>query len=684
MKNKSLSIRYILYFFILSFCIVFLLDFFKQKEFNNFLITYKKQINKVYSKYFNNYKDISELIYFNEFIKNKEFIEILKNDNALDLISLRKEINLQFKNSFLFYKTLGLKEASFYNSRNNFILSMEDTYENSFISKIANEVTNNKKDLIDYKIENEKIILLFSKPIFDEKLNFLGVVNLEFDFENLINNLMENSDIKFRLLLSDNFHLNEKIFFNMKSNQREELIITINAQKESSLILSTELIKVPVVFIKIFNSDFYKNSLYLLAYDESKNNKISKINDYFDFMFVLLIFTLIIIIYLIYKTNYFRRQNDVLNERYEVLFDQINNYVSKVETDLEGNIIYATKPFYKLSGYLDNELLGKNINTLRHPDVSKLFFENMWKELKANKIWEGEIKNRDKYGNSCWIKALVFPRYNLNKELEGYSSIRINITDTKQLEKINRLLKEDLSNKLNDIKIKDKTLMDSTKVQLMSRILDSFSHQWKVPISKISLESQKLQKVKDSLDSVSLISIEKSIQLQLKNLSDMLNEIEYLFNTKDSEKTNLVSIVQESIFTLKDELFKNNIKVKYDIKPEINISIPQNELKSILLNIFKNCIEQVVLNNVENATIFVSSIAEDLDENNDVIIKIEDNIKGENKKNIIDEMLSSTKEKYFDTHLYLSKLFIEKNKGLFWCNNTIYSTVYFIKLHKEE
>ena len=94
-----------------------------------------------------------------QFIKDKKFVEILKNENKLDLISLRKQINLQFQNSFLFYKTLGLKEASFYNFKNNFILSMEDNYENNFISKITSKVVNNKKDLIDYKIDNGKLIL---------------------------------------------------------------------------------------------------------------------------------------------------------------------------------------------------------------------------------------------------------------------------------------------------------------------------------------------------------------------------------------------------------------------------------------------------------------------------------------------------------------------------------------------
>ena len=164
----------------------------------------------------------------------------------------------------------------------------------------------------------------------------------------------------------------------------------------------------------------------------------------------------------------------------------------------------------------------------------------------------------------------------------------------------------------------------------------------------------------------------------------MLNEIKYLFDTKTNEKNNLLSVIKSSINILNDEFKKHNIKVKFDIKEEINMLIPHNELKNIIVNIFKNCIEQTILNKADDISIYISSIAEDLGGNSDVIIKIEDNIKGDNKKNIIDEMLSSNEEKYFDTHLYLSKLFIEKNKGLFWCTNTVYNTVYFIKLHKQE
>ena len=684
MKYKNLTVRYIFYFFIFCFFIVFTLDFLKKKEFDDSLKSYKKQINKEYLKYLNTYKDISELIYFNEFIKDKKLIEILKNKNNQELIILKKQLNLNFADSFLFYKTLGLKEFTFYSPKNNLILSMEDNYENNFISKMVSKVVNNKKDLIDYKIENSELILVYSKPVFDEKLNFLGVVNLEFDFNIIIKDLQKDNDTKFRLLLSDNFHLNEKIFFNMKDTLRVELINTINNQKEFSTVLSSDLVKVPVLFSPIFNSEFYKNSIYLLSYNDNKNNEFSKIETYFNMIFIISIFILISIIFLIYRTSYFKNQKNIISNKYDVLFDQIDNYIIKIETDLEGNIISATKPFYKISGYSKEEILGENTNILNHLDVSKTFYDNIWRDLRANKIWEGEIKNKDKFGNSYWIKAIVFPRYNLNKEIEGYSSIRINITDTKQLEKINRLLKEDLSNKLNDIKIKDKSLVEATKVHLMSKILDSFAHQWKVPISKISFESQKLHKNKDNINSEFLLDIGRNIELELKKLSDMLNEIKYLFDTKTNEKNNLLSVIKSSINILNDEFKKHNIKVKFDIKEEINMLIPHNELKNIIVNIFKNCIEQTILNKADDISIYISSIAEDLDGNSDVIIKIEDNIKGDNKKNIIDEMLSSNEEKYFDTHLYLSKLFIEKNKGLFWCTNTVYNTVYFIKLHKQE
>ncbi|MCG3718818.1 PAS domain S-box protein, partial [Aliarcobacter butzleri] len=388
------------------------------------------------------------------------------------------------------------------------------------------------------------------------------------------------------------------------------------------------------------------------------------------------------IIFLIYKMVNIKSQRDLINKKYENIFNEIDNYIIKVDLDLQGNIVFATKSFYKISGYSQEEIIGKNINILRHPDMSNIFFKNLWETIKTEGSWQGEIKNRDKFGNTYWIKSIIFPRYNFKNQIEGYSSIRTDITDTKQFEKINKLLKEDLSNKLNDIKVKDKNLVESAKVALMSKILDSLGHQWKVPISRIFFEILRLKNLKkDDISERNLREIEKNIELELKNLSDILNEIKNIFNPRKSENSNLLTVVIEAITYLESELKKYNIEVKFDIDKEIYINILSAELKTIIINILKNCIEQVELNRIESTKIYITAIHENM--NNDILIKIEDDIKSKNKKIILDEILTSSEEKYFDTSIYLSKLLIEKNSGLFWCKNSEDETKYYIKLTKE-
>ena len=124
-----------------------------------------------------------------------------------------------------------------------------------------------------------------------------------------------------------------------------------------------------------------------------------------------------------------------IEKEYQELHTQIDDNVIKVETDLNGIITYASKQFCKISGYSHKELLGRNVNLLKHSNIASAFFEKLWSELKTNNIWEGEIKNQDRYGNSHWVKGVIFPKYDFDNKIIGYISIRSNITDTKQLEK---------------------------------------------------------------------------------------------------------------------------------------------------------------------------------------------------------------------------------------------------------
>ncbi|WP_321311799.1 PAS domain-containing protein [Halarcobacter sp.] len=96
-------------------------------------------------------------------------------------------------------------------------------------------------------------------------------------------------------------------------------------------------------------------------------------------------------------------------------------------TDLKGNITYANETFAYISGYKIEELIGKPHNIVRHPDMPKRVFKQIWKKLKRNQRWEGVIKNLRKDSGYYWVFATISGVYK-NEKLIEYKSIRTPIT----------------------------------------------------------------------------------------------------------------------------------------------------------------------------------------------------------------------------------------------------------------
>lgn len=91
----------------------------------------------------------------------------------------------------------------------------------------------------------------------------------------------------------------------------------------------------------------------------------------------------------------------------EMLLDETSLLVS--ETDARGVIVYADETFVKYSEYSLEELIGKNHNIIRHPDMPKEAFKELWTNVKSGKVWQGFVKNRTKNGKFYWVYATVFP-----------------------------------------------------------------------------------------------------------------------------------------------------------------------------------------------------------------------------------------------------------------------------------
>ncbi|MEC0239200.1 MFS transporter [Paenibacillus dokdonensis] len=67
-------------------------------------------------------------------------------------------------------------------------------------------------------------------------------------------------------------------------------------------------------------------------------------------------------------------------------------------TDLNGRINAVNPAFTKLTGYTEEEVIGKNPSVLKSGRQSTDFYSIMWAEIKEQGSWQGEIWNRRKNG----------------------------------------------------------------------------------------------------------------------------------------------------------------------------------------------------------------------------------------------------------------------------------------------
>ncbi len=93
------------------------------------------------------------------------------------------------------------------------------------------------------------------------------------------------------------------------------------------------------------------------------------------------------------------------------------------KTDLKGVITYVNDDFIRIGGFSRTELIGKPHNILRHPDMPKAAFEDLWKTLKSGNSWTGIVNNQMKNGGFYWVRANIMPLFEQGK-IVAYLSVR--------------------------------------------------------------------------------------------------------------------------------------------------------------------------------------------------------------------------------------------------------------------
>jgi len=259
----------------------------------------------------------------------------------------------------------------------------------------------------------------------------------------------------------------------------------------------------------------------------------------------------------------------LLNE-YKKALDE-SSIVSK--TDLNGIITYVNEKFCSVSGYSSVELIGKSHNIIRHEDVPKEVFKELWETIKNKEIFHAIIKNKKKNGDFYYVDSTVMPILNTNAEIIEYFAVRHDVTAL--------------------IKAKEDALgAEKTK----SAFLATMSHELRTPLNAVIGFSQILLSRTDFPQEAMASYIHK-INISGKHLLNIVNnvldfsKIESQKLDINKEKISLDTLVDEALLLVETDVKSKKIEMKIENFGTISIFADKQLLKQVFVNILSNAIK---------------------------------------------------------------------------------------------
>jgi PAS domain S-box-containing protein len=331
-----------------------------------------------------------------------------------------------------------------------------------------------------------------------------------------------------------------------------------------------------------------------------------------------------------------------------------DKYVISSVTDLKGRIIDVSQAFCEISGYTKEELIGRNHNIIRHPDMPKEAFRDLWNKIQNGHGWSGKVKNLKKDGGYYWVYAHIEPLYNANGEVDSYISIRLDITESE-------LLQEKVKEEEEKHRLTQELMQQQSRLAQMGEMLSMIAHQWRQPLTAITATTSTLQvkAMSGTLEQKKIIELAQKINDYSQHLSTTINDFRNFFKiTKHKQNTDFKSIVNSVLSIIESTLYSNNISLRIEEKePLESLYTYNNEIKQVILNLIKNAEDALIEKKIDNPEIIIEIDGRTL--------TVRDNAGG-----IPKEILPKIFDPYFSTKLekdgtglglYMSKIIIEEH-----------------------
>jgi len=123
--------------------------------------------------------------------------------------------------------------------------------------------------------------------------------------------------------------------------------------------------------------------------------------------------------------------------------------------DCEGKLSYVNDRFCDITGYSREELIGNDYGILNTNYHSESFYQHMWARLRAGHVWNGEMRDQCKNGDSFWVDTTLVPFLDDEGRPYQYVGIQTDITERKLAERENARLGKTLDESVNEVYVCD-------------------------------------------------------------------------------------------------------------------------------------------------------------------------------------------------------------------------------------
>jgi signal transduction histidine kinase len=363
----------------------------------------------------------------------------------------------------------------------------------------------------------------------------------------------------------------------------------------------------------------------------------------------------------------------LLESTLKKLFSNTDNFYNLILIDKEGKIYYSNflnaRSIFDLFSYMLADRIKKADNSFVTNDI---YVVSLNKKFKLVFIQNKKLINKTNEISQKLAMIMIL--------ISVFLAIPLGIFFSKPLYNFYKELDKKVKEEIEKTKEKEQLLMHQSKLAALGEMLGNIAHQWRHPLTRLSLLIQNLSIAYDNgkMNKEFLDGFQKNALSQIDYMSQTIDDFTNFFK-KDTKKELFCpkEIILQALQLMDARIKQNKLEIIMDVKDTEPIEGYKSEFSQVILNIINNAIDILKERNIKNKKIWIRI--------NGKTIEIEDNAGG-----IENEIKDKIFEPYFTTKfqsqgtgigLYMSRVIITQHfNGELYAYNSENGAVFVIKL----